>query len=203
MNPRFRTKPRFLCDVDDVLANYKQGFIAAVNYSGVRQLKPDHVFTEWDLSKSLGLTKEEDDEVYSIINLPEFAFNLVPFPGAVEGVRAIMKVADVQFVTSPLKTSPTWAYDRMRWLQKYFGEEQGVKITSTHEKFMVDGDFLCDDNPEHCVAWQAQHPTGTALLWLTPQNLHMAQKTKVLGLASWGMVYSVVEGLANLMKAAK
>jgi 5'(3')-deoxyribonucleotidase len=191
-----------LCDVDDVLANYKQGFIAAVNASGVRQLKPDHVFTDWDLSKSLGLTEEEDDEVYMLINQPGFAQNLAPLPGAVDGVRKIMEIADVLFVTSPLKTSPTWGYDRMHWLQKYFGEELGKKVVSTAEKHAIDGDFLCDDKPDHVVQWQAEHPRGRAILWITPQNMRMAPRD-VFGLASWGMVYAVVEGLAKLMKAAR
>lgn len=195
----FRDRPRFLCDVDDVLANYKEGFISVVNITGVRKLKPDHRFTEWDLSKSLGLNEEEDNKVYSLINMPGFASMLNPCPGAVEGVQAIMEVADVQFVTSPLKTSPTWAYDRMVWLQKYFGEEQGVKITSTHEKYMVDGDFLCDDKPEHCTQWQAAHPMGVAILWLTQQNLRMAPRD-ILGLAEWGMVKEIVAGRAQLMK---
>ena len=198
----FRTRPRFLCDVDDVICNYKQGFIAAVNASGVRQLKPDHVFTDWDLSKSLGLTDTEDDKVYALINLPGFAQNLSPLPGAIEGVKKIMEIADVLFVTSPLKTSQTWGYDRMHWLQKYFGEEQGKKVVSTSEKYAVEGDFLLDDKPGHITEWQAQHPRGHAILWITPQNMHMAPKNMV-GLASWGMVFGAVDGLAQLMKAAK
>ena len=197
----FRNKPRFLCDVDDVLANYKEGFIGAVNVSGVRVLKPDHVFTQWDLSKLLGLTDEEDDKVYALINQPGFAFNLNPFPGAIEGVQKIMEFADVQFVTSPLKTSPTWAYDRMHWLQKYFGEEQGAKVISTHEKYMVDGDFLCDDKPDHCVEWQGAHPAGMSILWLTPQNLRMVPK-HILGLSNWDMIEVWVRRYALLMKQA-
>lgn len=202
MKSPFRKRPRFLCDVDDVICNYKQGFIAAVNASGVRQIKSDHVFTNWDLSKSLGLTDEEEDKVYALINMPSFALNLAPLPGAVEGVKRIMEIADVLFVTSPLKTSPTWSYERMHWLQKYFGEEPGEKVISTHEKYAVEGDFLLDDKPDHVVEWQAQHPRGHAILWITPQNMRMAPKD-VSGLASWGMVLGVVDGLAQLMKAAK
>lgn len=195
----FRTRPRFLCDVDDVLANYKQGFIAAVNASGVRSLTYDHVFTDWDLSKSLGLTEEEDDKVYSLINLPGFAANLNPMPGAVEGVKKIAMVADVIFVTSPLKTSPTWTYDRMAWLKKQFGDEQGEKIISTAEKHAVDGDFLCDDKPAHCTEWQAEHPLGVAILWITPQNLRMAPKN-ITGMASWDMVWHAVNSLSLAMR---
>ena len=201
MKSPFRKRPRLLADVDDVQANYKQAFIAAVNASGVRQLKPDHVFTEWDLSKSLGLTEEEDAKVYALINMPGFARNLNPFPGAIEGVKKIMEIADVLFVTSPLKSSPTWSYDRMEWLKSYYGDEQGQKVVSTGEKYAVDGDFLVDDKPDHVVSWQEVHPMGTAILWLTPQNMRMAPKN-IIALASWDMVFYAVAARAKLMESS-
>lgn len=199
--PTFRSRPRFLCDVDDVLASYVQGFTAAVIATGVRSILMDHPYDDWDLSKSLKLTDEEETKVYSLINSPGFASMLMPCAGAVDGLKAVMKVADVLFVTSPLKSSPTWAYDRRRWLEKYFGEEQGRKIISTSEKYAVDGDFLLDDKPEHCIEWQAEHPAGTALLWATGRNL--AGKLIHSTVNSWELVYELVNLKAKMMKMMK
>lgn len=191
----FRSRPRFLCDVDDVVANYVQGFVSAVIATDVRPgIKQDHVFTEWDLSKSLQLTEEEDNKVYSLINMPGFASMLNPLPGAVEGVMKLMKIADVFFVTSPLKSSPTWAYDRRLWLEKLFGDD--TKIVSTHEKFLVDGDFLLDDKPEHCSEWSAEHPFGWAMLWSTGRNAGDVPLGVPL-VGHWELVYKLVEKRAN------
>lgn len=196
----FRTKPRFLCDVDDVVANYVQGFVAAVLATGVRNIKMDHPFDEWDLSKSLKLTEEEDNKVYSLINMPGFASMLQPLPDAVEGVTKIMEIADVIFVTSPLRSSPTWAYDRNLWLTKLFGEDS--KVVSTHEKYTVDGDFLCDDKPKHCTLWQEEHPMGMAMMWSTGRNVkHLPLGIPLVG--NWDLAYKLVERRAGVMAAGR
>lgn len=196
----FRTRPRFLCDVDDVVMDYVQGFVAAVIATGVRSIKFDHPFTEWDLSKSLGLNEEEDNKVYSLINMPGFASMLNPLPGAVEGVKKIATIADVFFVTSPLKSSPTWAYDRRLSIEKHFGED--AKIISTHEKYTVDGDFLLDDKPDHCSEWSAEHPMGWALMWSTGRNV-AALPPGVPLVGNWDLVYSLVEHRAKVMAGAR
>lgn len=199
----FRSRPRFLCDVDDVLANYVQGFVAAVLATGVRDIKMDHPFDDWDLSKSLGLTEEEDNKVYSLINMPGFATRLNPMPGAVEAVKKIAQIADVLFVTSPLKSSPTWAFDRTAWLQKHFGTEQGNKVASTGEKYAVSGDFLLDDKPEHCAEWHTENPLGLAMLWSTGRNLTKPPPYGVAVVGNWPMVYALVEAKADLMTAQR
>lgn len=197
----FRSRPRVLCDADDVLVDYVEGFTAAVISTGVRNIKMDHKYDQWDLSKSLKLSEEEDNKVYALINMPGFASKLNPLPGAVEGLKRVMEVADVLFVTSPLKSSPTWAYDRRLWFEKHFGEEQGEKIVSTAEKYAVDGDFLIDDKPEHCKSWQAEHPMGMALMWATGRNEgHVPMGIGLVG--NWPIVYELVKYRGQAMKAA-
>ncbi len=185
--------------MDDVLADFVQGFTSAVLATGVRKLSPDHPYNEWDLSKSLNLSEEEDNKVYSLINMPGFATMLSPLPEAVAGLKKVMKIADVLFVTSPLKSSPTWAHDRRLWLEKQFGEEQGEKIVSTSEKYAVDGDFLLDDKPEHCSAWSKEQPTGMALLWATDRN-NGPDAVGLTRVNNWDLVYELVKLRAQWMK---
>ena len=192
-------KPVFLCDVDDVVVDYVEGFTAAVITSGVRNITMSHTYDEWDLSKSLKLTKEEDQKVYALINMPGFAARLNPCAGAVDGIKRIQRIADVCWVTSPLRSSPTWAFDRREWLEHYFGEEQ--KIISTSEKHRVDGDFLLDDKPDHCKKWQHAHPLGNALLWSTGRNTR-AVPDGVLLVNTWPMVLELVRTRAKLLEAA-
>lgn len=194
-----RSKPRFLCDCDDVVANYVQGFVSAVVALGIRDIKYDHPFDEWDLSKSLKLTEVEDDAVYSLINLPGFAQRLNPLEGAVHGVKEIMKICDVIWVTSPLRSSPTWAYDRAQWLDKYFGA--GQKIVSTHEKYAVDGDFFLDDKPKHTKLWQEAHPMKLTMLWSTGRNTArgVGAPPGVALVGNWKTVLDMVVLTANTL----
>ncbi len=168
-------RPRFLCDVDDVIANYIQGFISAVKATGVRDIEHDHIFDQWDLAASLKLTQKEEHKVYDLIETPGFATRLNPCPGAVPAIKKIAELCDVFFVTSPLKTSPTWAYDRLQWLITQFGDEQGKKVVSTSEKYAVDGDYFLDDKIEHCRAWQEAHPRGITFLWHSAQRPIVAE----------------------------
>lgn len=104
------------------------------------------------------------------------------------------------FVTSPLKSSTTWSYDRRLWLEKYFGED--AKIVITHEKHTVDGDFLCDDKPAHCSEWQAEHPIGMALLWSTGRNAGQLPPGVPL-VGNWDLVHKLVETRAKAMAVGK
>ncbi len=191
-----KTKPLFLCDVDDVVADFVQGFNAAVIATGVRDIKMDHVHTTWDLSKSLKLTKSEDQKVYSLVDMPGFASRLNPCVGAVDGVKKIMQVADVIWVTHELESSPTWVYDRRLWLEKYFGE--GQKIVNTSEKYAVDGDYFLDDKPAHCAAWHAQHPRKMAMMWATGRNGTDAPEGVAL-IGDWKVVLDTIKLTANTL----
>ncbi len=194
-----RSKPRFLCDCDDVVVNYIQGFVSAVIATGVRDIKHDHKFDDWDLSKSLKLTKAEDDAVYSLINMPGFAQRLNPCEGAIHGMKEVMKLCDVVWVTSPLRTSPTWAFDRQQWLDKYFGAEQ--KVISTHEKYAVDGLYFLDDKPKHTELWLREHPMKLSMLWSTGRNTARGVGTPpgVTLVGNWETVLDLVKLTANTL----
>lgn len=181
---------RVLIDVDGVLADFRQLFISAVMATGVRAIdytwRPD----QWDLSKALKLTKKEDDAVFSIINAAGVADDyLQPFPGAVEGVRRVAQYASVYFVTAQLRTSPTWVYDRDRWLIRHFGKEQGEKVVYTDHKYVVCGDYLVDDKPENCREWAAAWPSGFALHWTAS---YAKVEPDLLAVSSWEQILGVV-----------
>lgn len=192
-------KPRFLCDCDDVVVNYVQGFVSAVIATGVRDIKHDHKFDEWDLSKSLKLTEEEDNQVYSLINMPGFAQRLNPCPGAVEGMKEVMKLCDVIWVTSPLRSSPTWAFDRQHWLDAHFGGEQ--KVCSTHEKYAVDGLYFLDYKPEHTELWHKEHPMKMSMLWSTGINTArgVGVPSDVVLVDNWQVVLDLIKVTANTL----
>lgn len=72
------------------------------------------------------------------------------------------------FVTKPYAKSPTWAYERTRWLHKTFGAD--LHIVHTDKKGLVGGDILVEDSPENIEGWLEEHRKGWAFLVDRPWN---------------------------------
>ncbi len=175
---------RVLCDVDGVLAQWKEVFrkhLADVDFhvDGINWTSPN-----------LPLTKAQ--RAYAWMKMSEWgvALDLEPFPGAIDGVKRIMEIADVYFVTAQVKQSPTWVYDRTGWLVKHFGEEQGNKIVSTHYKELCSGDVFIDDKEYHIRDWKKEHPEGLAVLWNHPHN--QDQETVGIRCGDWDKLIKMI-----------
>lgn len=162
---------RLLMDVDGVVADFKGAVLDAIEKVTGRRYERSQV-TEWSIEKSLGL----DRDVWKVvvdehICAPGFARELKAYEGAVEAVRQLAESFDLYFVTADFRSSPTWVYDRNRWLGRKFGSEQGQKVVHTSCKHLVAGDFLVDDKTSTIVEWQEAHPSSTAILWHQSYNI--------------------------------
>lgn len=111
---------------------------------------------------------EWDDEMDRILRSPGFCSDFVPIEGSLEWVNQIKERSDVKFVTSPLKDSPTWGYDRTKWLEEHFGVTRDDVILC-HDKRYVSGVVLIDDLPKNCVDW-AKFNKRTSLIIDQPWN---------------------------------
>ena len=178
---------RVLIDVDGVLAQWKVQFKKYLEEVGFFK---DGI--GWE-SKELPLTEWQLWQAWARMCEPDVAFNLKPFPGAIEGVECITDDPDndVYFVTAQVDKSPTWVFDRTRWLIKYFGEEQGKKVVFTHHKHLCHGDVLVDDKEYNVKAWLKEWPQKIGVLWTHPQN--WGQDTVGVRLSSWGSLLKTME----------
>lgn len=183
-------KVRVLFDVDSVIANLVQVFVSAIATAGIRQLPPGWKPKQFDIATDLGFTNDEERRMYNVLKLPGIAKMVHPYPGAIEGVKRIAKIADVFFVTTPMKGSPTWANDRTEWLKKHFGEELGGKWVYTEYKYVVFGEILVDDRPENCIEFEKAWPGSIALRWCPPG---IPVEPKCNNVNTWEMVRLFVE----------
>jgi 5'(3')-deoxyribonucleotidase len=154
---------RVLLDVDGVLADFTGGFRQAAQLACKRELPSSTTtwnFDDWQLTDS------ERKATWEIVNRPGFTEGLDLLWGSLSGVRDLASVCEVYFVTSPIHTSPTWGYERHRWLTQQFGREQGSKVVFTSHKHLVAGDMLVDDKPSNLESWNF----GTRVLWDAPYN---------------------------------
>lgn len=163
-----------LLDVDGVIADFMGDALEAIRKVSGKTHTREEV-TDWDFFGCLDVSPADKKSVLEyFIKAPGFAYNLEPLPGAVEGVKKIAAIADVFFVTSPWRSSPTWVYDRDRWLVKYFGSTLGRKVIHTEHKYLVRGNVLVDDKPEHVEGWVVEQDANLmgwdCLLWDSHHN---------------------------------
>ena len=131
-----------------------------------RRLKPEDCEV-WDCFSMM--TPNEKRGVYSIIEHPGWCAALKPTPGSTEAIEKLRGIVDVVAVTSHFPTSRTWVHERDTWLKQHFAFSS-KEIVHTSAKYLVGGDGILDDNPDHVTSWLREHPTGLAMLWHIPNT---------------------------------
>lgn len=183
-------EPRVLLDVDGVVADFVTSAKAAATAVTGKEYWGVPV-TKFEALESLGLTKSQVKAAYEVMNSPNYAYEMSVIPGAPRAVKKLVNVADVYFVTAPLPTSPTWDYDRRRWLKKVFGTGWDERVVFTKEKHLIAGDFFVDDKIENVEEWQSYWHSGKAILLSQPWNLN--DSLRDAGIARLGNLEIVYE----------
>lgn len=82
--------------------------------------------------------------------------------------------------------------ERTRWLGDHFGWHKN-DIVHTGAKFLIRGDALIDDKPEHILTWMAEEPNGLGLFWHTPNTRKLGNDH--LRVHSWEEVIEKVKSI--------
>jgi len=172
-------RKRLLIDVDEVICDFQTPAFEIVYRLYGKRLSPFD-FNTWNIFE--GFSDSEQNAIYKEINKPGYCSALAPMPGAIEAVRELRKYVDVYPVTSPVH-SPTWVYERYIWLQKYFGFNK-KEVIITGSKFLIAGDALLDDNPEHVTSWLEEYPDKLGMLWDIP-NTHLLKQYDRFRVYNW------------------
>ena len=162
-------RPLVLVDVDGVLCDFIGGVLDIVEtVTGKRRQREE--IDQFDFVAALGLNPNDARVLKSIIDMRrKFCARLSPFPGAFDGIAKLVDLADIHIVTSPWNSNETWTSEREWWLNHHFAIPHRL-VTHTSAKHLIAGDWLVDDKTETCERWQAAHPNGVAVQWITPHN---------------------------------
>lgn len=155
-------------DLDGVVADFTNGWISRYNKAFGAHLK-DEQATTWgapaELTKFRSMTefwrwaRTAGDEGRTLFG------SLEPYPGAVDGLRALMDAAHVAIVT----TKPAWAIsDTLRWLSELGLPLREVHITS--DKPSVACDVYVDDSPLQLRNLRRERPDAVVCRWVRPWN---------------------------------
>jgi 5'(3')-deoxyribonucleotidase len=197
-------KFRFLCDVDGIVADFVTEALAIINSTCSTDLSVGDV-TSWEL---LDLVKDPASklQVKSLFNQKGLCASLKPYHGAIEALVQINSLADLYFVTAPLKTNPYWMFERHKWLVDRCGV-QSSQVNFVKDKFIVGGDIFLDDSVANVNTWIDKHPGKLALLWTRPWNASCETHEEVVRVDTWeqilGMVSSLKYNYDRLLKEAE
>ena len=159
-------KPRVGVDVDGVLADLMTPLFDLMNRLYRTSYSVEHM-EDWAIDPFI--PEGRADEFWRELGKPGLHARLKPYPGAVEGMRALGEVADVYIVTSYLHGAETWVHERDAWLMEHFHIPR-AQIVHTRAKYTFYGRALVDDKPDNVVEWQTEHAHGLGVLWGQPYN---------------------------------
>lgn len=145
-----KRKPKVLCDVDGVAADFIGGVIRWIKKRGL--VYTEDQFTQFDISNVIApeILKEIGSEI-------GFCNSLEWYPGAFEFLLQLRDQTDLAFVTAPWN-SPTWEAERKNWLGRICKPGRVASIPSELKPW-VHADFLIEDRIETLVAWLEADPS--------------------------------------------
>src|SRR6266852_1111482 len=125
---------------------------------GIAEAYPDAV-TQWDICACFGVRDKMRRDYYDRLCEPGVASAFTPRRGAYEFLVWARTRGRVVALTSPLDSSPTWAYDREAWLVAKLGFSL-KDVVSARDKSLVPG-ILVDDKPSHVDARKSSYLLDT------------------------------------------
>ncbi len=181
------TKPIVLLDIDGVVGDFVGRYLDTVaDITGHRFTHQD--VTQFEIERCqffLDCSAEHKralggevlaDAIHREICSPGWCRSIRPLPGAIDGVKALKKIARVHPVTSPWHDSPYWAHERYKWIEEYLEiNPRDVVLTST--KTLINGDFLIDDRAANVYDWIESRmiPICKGMIWHQPWNTQCVQ----------------------------
>jgi len=191
-------RPTILLDCDGPMALFAEAYLDAYRKETGERRTVDEI-DRWEISecpwfieraRAMGFTHAMRLFVERRVTERDFCSLITPRTEAIEAVAELRQIADVYVVTSPWTSSPTWVYERTRWIERHFGIPP-KNVIHTAAKHLVHGDLLLDDKPSHVESWGERWPDGFALLYGMPHNRDAEGLTRV----DWDDVITVARAL--------
>lgn len=161
-------RPRILCDVDGVLADFVGCVLDYVQRNaGLSYLHS--AVDQWDCFAALGLPehwpyfREQCDRL-------DLCRRMQPLPGAAEFYAALSLLGEVRVCTTPM--TPAWLSQRAEWLVEFGVPLKDQIQTFAKEDLVPAWDVLIDDKTENCEAFE--RAGGRAFCIAAPYNANVS-----------------------------
>ena len=134
------TKPILFFDMDNVLVDFQSG----INKLDEAEKQQYGEYCDLDGTKH----EAHYDDV------PGIFAKMDPMPGAIEAVHKLAEKYDVYILSTAPWKNPTALNDKLSWVKKHFGAEEGSvfykRVIFSHHKdlCLCHGDYLIDDRDD-------------------------------------------------------
>lgn len=183
-------KPILYLDVDGVLANLVGEFIYYLN-RGDMGVYTESDFTSWNISEALE-TVEDEEFVNRLFMEKGFCRDVRPYPQARLFVDILNYYYDVRIATAPYNKSIFWVAERTEWLEEIMGVAS-EKIIFAHDKSVLNGDVIIEDNSQNAILWANQNKNGIAILIDRPWNQSLLKHKRVKRVKDYTEALRVLE----------
>lgn len=167
-------KPTLLIDMDGVFCDWVGSYYAVLGEkypSAVQWFPPMEELTEFYVGDNLtdDRARHIEDLICQDINLYR---NALPYPGAIEGLKALREEATLHGIELFICTAPhpanKYCYtQKAEWIAKYLGDDWLDLLIMTRDKTVIRGHVLLDDKPD---PMGGQSPTWSHVLFTQPCN---------------------------------
>lgn len=174
------------CDVDGVIADINTEWLRRYNFDYDDNVQYDEI-TAWKMDKFV--KPECGKKIFEYLHAPDFYDNVVPYPGALEGLWALREFGhEIVFVTYCV--GPKMAAAKIQWMLDHnvipSPSHVGMNdVILAKRKDMIRADMLIDDYDKNLEGFE-----GRKLLFDQPWNRHDYELARVKG---WGDVVRYVE----------
>lgn len=153
---------RILVDVDSVIADLMPAWLRVYNKEYDDSLRVEQI-TEWDMTKFV--KPECGTKIYSYLHDPSLYDEVFPIDGAISSIHWLRQHGyDIRFVTSGIQPAKIiWLGNKGLLMSEHFLFSPDVVIA--HDKRLINGDILIDDNLKNCESFQ-----GKSILFSQPWN---------------------------------
>jgi 5'(3')-deoxyribonucleotidase len=153
---------RILVDVDSVVIDLMPTWLSYYNDDYHDQLTVNQI-TEWDMCKFV--KPECGDKIYDYLHDASLYDSVRPIDGAISSIHWLRQHSyDVRFVTSGVQPAKIeWLGNHGLLLDSNFLFSRDVVVA--HDKSIINGDILIDDNSENCSSF-----SGSSILFAQPWN---------------------------------
>lgn len=176
---------RILIDMDDVMIDFLQHWIDVLNGKFNKNVKYNDIYC-WSMQVAYpDLTREQ---IFDVLYNEEFWADISPKQGAITYIRRLIQDGHEIYVVTA--SDPLiMKFRQVYILNQFFPWIPQENVIMAHNKQMILGDVLVDDNPKNLV-----NGNYRGLLMTAPHNQGYPERlSNLIRVNSWEEVYDLID----------
>lgn len=181
------------CDMDGVLSDFDLQFRKRIAKAGLDSVQSK----SWRLEDRIeGIPNNlKKNYINTILSTPGFWSTMPAIEGAIHGINKLLENKRIKtfIVTSPWYSAENCVPEKLKWIRKHIPKMPFGNIIFISPKFLIKGDIIIDDKPEHIKQWQGSHAICYRQPWNEDVIPGVPDSTTVFKANNWDSVNSIIK----------